>query len=107
MKGMTSSPPKRAPVPCAEMHPVREKIDALDRELVALLAQRQSLIEQAGRIKPTRDTVRDEARIEEVITHVLHEAGKQGLSPKIAEQLWRLLIELSIAHEYDIYDKRD
>ena len=64
----------RAPVPCPEMVDIRDRIDLLDKKLVALLAERQQLIEAAGKVKPARQTVRDEARIEEVVRLVLAEA---------------------------------
>ena len=96
----------RAPVPCPEMTDIRNQIDALDKRLVALLADRQKLISAAGRVKPNRDTVRDEARIEEVIKLVLAEAERAGLARQIAEPLWRQLIESSIAHEYEVFDER-
>jgi len=97
---------QRAPVPCPEMTDIRAEIDQIDRELVALLARRQKQIENAGRTKPSKDTIRDTARIEEVVSLVLEKAQEEGLSPKIAEPLWRLLIELSISHETDVYNNR-
>ena len=96
----------RAPVPCPEMVEIRDQIDLLDKKLVALLAERQQLIEAAGKVKPARQTVRDEARIEEVIRLVLAEARAQSLSAEIAEPVWRQLIESSIAHEFSVFDKR-
>ena len=53
---------ERAPLPCPEMAEIREQIDRLDRELVLLLAERQKLIAAAGKVKPSRDTVRDGRR---------------------------------------------
>jgi len=97
---------QRAPVPCPEMTSIRQQIDALDVELVKLLAQRQKLIESAGTVKPQRTQVRDDARIEEVIRLVLEAAQKEGLATEIAEPVWRQLIESSIAHEYRVFDKR-
>ena len=97
---------ERAPVPCPEMQDIRAQIDALDKRLVALLAERQKLIAAAGKVKPSRDTVRDEARIEEVVRLVLAEAEKSGLAREIAEPVWRQLIESSIAYEYGVFDKR-
>jgi len=46
----------------------------------------------AGRIKNDRDAVYDAERIEDVVSKVLIEARKQGLSEDIAEQVWRKLI---------------
>lgn len=97
---------ERAPVPVPEMQDIRAQIDALDKRLVALLAERQKLIAAAGKVKPSRDTVRDEARIEEVVRLVLAEAKKSGLAREIAEPVWRQLIESSIAYEYGVFDKR-
>ena len=97
---------ERAPVPVPEMQDIRAQIDALDKRLVALLAERQKLIVAAGKVKPNRDMVRDEARIEEVVRLVLAEAEKSGLAREIAEPVWRQLIESSIAYEYGVFDKR-
>ena len=77
---------------CETMAQVREGVDALDRELVALLVKRQAYMSAAGRIKNDRDAVYDADRIEDVVTKVLAEARKQGLSEDIAEPVWRLLI---------------
>ena len=88
---------------CATMAEVREEIDRLDRILVALIAERQGYIEAAGRIKPRADEVRLEWRIEDVVAKVLAEAEKQGLSKRIAEPVWRELIERCIAHEHEIW----
>jgi isochorismate pyruvate lyase len=93
-------------VKCNTMPEVRREIDRIDRDLVKLLAERQTYIEQAGTIKGERTTVRDEARIEEVVQKVLVEADRHGLSRAIAEPIWRLLIEKSIEHEYSVFDAR-
>jgi len=65
---------------CTTMAEVREGVDALDRELVALLVKRQAYMSAAGRIKNDRDAVYDAERIEDVVSKVLVEARKQGLS---------------------------
>ncbi len=89
---------------CASMSDVRREIDRLDRLIVALIADRQTYIEAAGRIKSDRTNVHDAVRIEDVIKKVLAEAARQGLDKDIAEPVWRTLIERCIAHEYKIYD---
>jgi isochorismate pyruvate lyase len=94
-----------APEHCRDMAELRAEIDRLDRELVTLLAQRQRYIERAAEIKQDRNVVRDEARIEDVVAKVLAAARKAGLDPKIAEPVWRTLIEHCIAHEFDRFDE--
>src|SRR5690349_25122951 len=88
-----------APEDCASMAEVRQGVDALDRALVALLAERQRYMDAAARIKADRDSVPDRARIEDVVAKVKAEARKAGLSEAIAEPVWRLLIDRCIAHE--------
>ena len=91
------------PEDCVAMAQVRYEIDRLDRILVALMAERQRYIEAAGRIKPRAEEVRLEWRIEDVVAKVLAEADKTGLSKRIAEPVWRQLIECCIAHEHEIW----
>ncbi len=88
---------------CTTMAEVREEIDRLDRILVKLIAERQGYIEAAARIKPRKDEVRLPWRIEDVVAKVLAEASKQGLSKRIAEPVWRELIDRCIEHEHEIW----
>ena len=92
------------PAECETMSDVRKGVDALDRLLVAVLAERQRYMDAAARIKPDRDAVRDDARIEDVIAKVRANARQAGLSEEIAEPVWRLLIERCIAHEFAAWD---
>lgn len=97
---------RTAPEHCAAMAEVRHGVDALDRALVVLLAERQRYMDAAARIKPGRDAVHDDARIEDVVAKVLAAADRQGLSPAIAEPVWRTLIARCIAHEFEAFDRR-
>lgn len=86
------------------MADVRYEIDRLDRILVGLLQERQSFMDAAARIKGDRNIVHDRARIEDVVAKVLAEARRQGLSPAIAEPVWRTLIDRCIAYEFEAFD---
>lgn len=92
------------PAACATMAEVRQGVDALDRALVKLLAERQRYMDAAARIKGERAAVRDEGRIEDVVAKVKAEARSQGLSEAIAEPVWRTLIERCIAYEFEVWD---
>jgi isochorismate pyruvate lyase len=96
---------RTAPEDCQSMAEVRHGVDALDRALVVLLAERQRYMDAAARIKPGRDAVHDDARIEDVVTKVLAAAAPAGLSPAIAEPVWRTLIDRCIAHEFATFDR--
>ncbi len=92
-----------APADCQSMDDVRAGVDHLDRLLVELLAERQRYMEAAARIKPAESDVRVPWRIEQVVDNVLAEAPKHGLSERIAEPVWRLLIEKCIEHEGEVW----
>jgi len=84
---------------CQSMEQVRQEIDRIDRLLVGLLAERQTYVTRAAQIKPSRDVVRDPARVEDVISKVKATAADAGFSPKIAETVWRAMVEEFIAYE--------
>ncbi len=103
---MQNDAPLKMPAACASMPELREAIDTLDARLVALLAVRQAYIERAAVLKSGRDQVRDPARIEDVVAKVIAAGRRAGLSPEIAEPVWRTLIEASIAHEFETFDRK-
>lgn len=86
------------------MGDVRHEIDRLDRILVKLIAERQSYMDAAARIKGERTAVHDRERIEDVISKVRREADEQGLSSAIAEPVWRTMIDRCIAYEFASFD---
>ena len=60
------------------MTEVRRGVDALDAEIVRLIAQRFRYMDAAARIKPERAAVRDEARKAEVLRNVVGHARVRG-----------------------------
>ena len=87
------------------MNEVRAGVDALDRELIALLARRFDYMRAAARIKPSRAAVRDEARKAAVIAAASAEAGRHGLPEAAIAKLWEGLVEASIQFELAEWDK--
>ena len=90
---------------CTDMQQVREEIDRVDRLIVPLLLERLGYIKQAGNIKSDRNTVRDEWRIEDVVTKAKKVAATQGGDQHYIETIYRHLIEYSINHEFGIWDE--
>ena len=93
------------PEACAGMAEVRAGIDALDRRLVALIAERLSFIAAAARIKPDRAAVRDEWRKADVLAKVEDVSRALGVPADLTADLWERLVEYSIAHEFVVFDK--
>lgn len=89
---MSSKPPS--------LPDLREVIDRIDRDIVALLAERVRCLDQVIAVK-TRENLPAAIpeRVEEVIAHVRAEAEAAGMPPDLAETLWRKLIAWSIAYE--------
>ena len=74
------------------LNEVREAIDGLDKELIELLARRQKLVRQA---------VSAPERVAQVIASRRAYAEKAGLSPDVAEAVWRSMIDAFIKLEME------
>jgi isochorismate pyruvate lyase len=104
MTTYTSDPRRHSAETAETMADVRYEIDRLDRLLVEIIKERQSFMDAAARIKGERAAVHDRARIEDVIAKVKACAVAAGLSPAIAEPVWRTMIERCIAYEFEAFD---
>lgn len=100
---MTDTP--LLPEDCTTMAEVRAGVDALDRDLVALLARRFGYMRAAARIKQAREAVRDEERKARVIAAAVAEAEAQGIPAGVIADIWERLVEGSIAYEFTEWDR--
>ena len=90
----------KAPADCHSMQDLRVQIDALDAEIVAKLVARAGYIDRAIVLKQgEKMPARINDRVEDVVAKVRARAADQGLDPGLAEDLWRRIIEWSIARE--------
>ncbi len=78
---------------------VRARIDAVDGELVRLMAQRQGLVRAAAGFKVDVAAVRAPDRVERVVAGVRRRAVDVGLSPVVAEAVWRAMIGAFVEFE--------
>ncbi len=90
----------KAPQDCHDMTELRAAIDALDAGIVAQLMARAGYIDRAAKLKQGNGLpARIDERVEEVVAKVRAEATRQSLDPDLVEDLWRRLIDWSIARE--------
>lgn len=90
----------KRPVECENMLDVRAEIDRLDMALVRLLVERAGYIDRAAQVKAGVGLpARIDDRVEQVVQNVRRLAQAEGLDPQLAEELWRRLIDWSIARE--------
>jgi isochorismate pyruvate lyase len=87
------------PEHCRTMTEVRAGVDALDKELMALIGKRMRFMDAAARIKSDLGQIRDEARKAEVIANAVASAATNEVPPDLARDLYETLVEASIAHE--------
>jgi len=88
------------PQDCHSMRELRPQIDKLDRQLIELLVTRATYIDRASELKPGEGLpARIPDRVEEVVQKVRASADELGMDPDLAEKLWRILIDWSIARE--------
>lgn len=84
---------------------VRQAIDALDMQIIDLIAQRQVHVVEAGRLKrgEGEGAVRAPARVEDVISKVRGRALAAGASCDVVEATYRAMIEAFVRLELDVH----
>ena len=87
------------PSACSTMAQVRQCIDDLGMQIVALLAQRTSYVTRAAGIKEHQHQVRDNEPVDYIVLRVGQAMQAQGFPPQIAQTAYQVLIEQSIAFE--------
>jgi len=76
---------------------IRERLSELDRQVLALVAERQRLSREVAEAKRTEGkATRDYTREREVLLQARAAADSMGISPALAEQVMRLLIRSSL-----------
>lgn len=88
------------------MSDVRAGVDAVDADLMALLAARFRYMDAAARIKQKRAAVRDEGRKAQVLANVQALAAELGVPTAVVTALWEQLVEASIAYEFDRFAEK-
>ena len=77
---------------------LREKLTALDQQIIKLVAERQGIVEDIGATKRANNrSTRDYDRERVVLESAEQAATDCGVSPRLAKDLMRLLIESSLS----------
>lgn len=91
---------------CSSLDEVRAEIDALDSEIVALIAARAEYVKQAATFKKSTDDVKAPQRVEQVIAKVKKLAQDTGVDQNVLEATYRAMINSFIAEETEHFNKR-
>jgi isochorismate pyruvate lyase len=81
------------------MEDVRASIDAIDDQLVELLARRLYAIRRASEIKNEPSDALVRWRVEEVAARVRERSAHVGFDPGTAERIWRAMMDECIDFE--------
>lgn len=78
----------------------RKQIDALDVQLIALLAKREKLVGDVLVFKKTTKLPgRIQSRVDEVINNAAARAELIGMNPDLARTIWTAMVEWFVLHE--------
>ncbi|MGC9404060.1 bifunctional chorismate mutase/prephenate dehydrogenase [Vibrio genomosp. F10] len=85
-----------------ELNELREQIDAVDKQILDLLAQRLSLVEKVGEVKSEHGLpIYAPDREAAMLASRRHEAEKKGVPPQLIEDILRRTMRESYASEKD------
>lgn len=93
----------------ADLASLREQIEAVDREIIALVAKRLAIVEGVVEAKlASASPFRDREREESLIGRLRAIAAEAGVDPHQIERLYRVVMDMSVAHqEQRVRDRAD
>jgi len=84
---------------CNSLEEARGQIDALDEQIVTLIAERNAYIKQLAHFKNSVDEIKAEDRIDDVINRVRAKAIELDLSPNLINDLYLRMIDAMVDSE--------
>lgn len=88
--------------PTSELERLRGELDRVDRDILAALAARQRLVEEAARVKESgADFLRDPAREQEMLARLREGARELGLDGFHVTALFRQILDHSVRFQTD------
>ena len=94
--GMETTPPDN----CTSLDEIRAGMDAVDRQIVALIARRVDYVRNAAKFKTEAANVAAPERVAAVLKTRREWAEAAGLSGDVIEGLYRELVAYSVSEEH-------
>jgi len=83
-----------------DLSSLRDRIDGVDRQIIALLAERLRIVEEVATAKlEAASPFRDREREERLLLRLREHATAAGLDPHQIERLYRVVMDMSVAHQ--------
>lgn len=90
------------------LKPYRARIDALDDQIIDLLAQRLAIIDEVAKVKADRDIPAViEERVQEVIEHAATRAREKGVDPELARRIYAVIVAWCCDVEVEYIDAQE
>lgn len=93
------------PAKCASLDEIRTGMDAVDREIVALIARRVDYVRHAAQFKTNPATVAAPERVAAVLKTRREWAEAAGLSGDVIEAIYRQLVDYSVSEEHKRWEE--
>jgi isochorismate pyruvate lyase len=92
------------PEECASLAEIREQMDAIDRETIAMLAARVGYVRAAAKFKTSATAVAAPDRVQAVLNTRREWAERAGLDGGVVEALYRDIVAYCISEEKKHWD---
>jgi len=96
----------KMPSECAGKDEIRNQIDVIDQEIIALFARRFQYVSEIVKYKNDIESVVAQDRKDHVIKVRGEWAENHGLDKNTFEQIYRFLVDHNIGKEMEILEKR-
>lgn len=83
-----------------DLSTLRDRIDKVDRQIIALIAERMQIVEEVALAKlDAASPFRDREREELLLLRLREHATEAGIDPHQVEALYRVIMHMSVAHQ--------
>lgn len=90
----------KSPSNCLSLKEIRQLIDLIDSQIIALLGMRYEYVKEVIKYKePTEESIQAKERFDNVIATRREMAEKAGLDPDVIENIYRCLMGYFINEE--------
>jgi len=91
-----------------DLSSLRDRIEAVDRQIIELIAERLKIVEGVAEAKlASASPFRDREREELLLARLRAQATAAGVDPHQIERLYRIVMDMSIAHQEATVRSRD